>query len=803
MARANRRRIGPASGRDRRARGAAPNPTRRLLGRAALVALTVLAFGGGIFCGRHLARLDRIVTSRFEGHLFRVPSRVYAAPTILYPGLDIQRVGLPGTLERLGYRREVDPNLRVPGGFRWGTSRLDLHLRAFDHPSRSEPARRIRVLLAGHTIERIVDLDTRRELQAVLVEPESVGAYFGPNREQRELVRLGQLPKDLIAAVLAVEDQRFERHRGIDFRRVAGALWANLRARGIREGGSTLTQQLVKNFFLTPERTYRRKAQEAVMALLVESRYDKEAILEAYLNEIYFGQRGTTSIHGVGEASRVLFGKSVRNVELHEAALLAAMIQSPNGVSPHRNPEKATARRNLVLRLMHRQGRIDDALLEQAQAAPLVLATDVAGAREPRYFLDALRRQLPQHYDAETLASQGMRIYSTLDLRLQSIATDALREGLSSLEDRFKHLAEEGRPRLQGCLVALRPQTGEVLALVGGRDYGASQFDRCTQARRPAGSIFKPFVYIAALERAAGPVVTLASTLDDSPLTVETPTGTWAPSNYDLEFHGEVGVREALERSLNVATARLAQDVGIPRVAAVARRLGLESELPEVPSLALGAADVAPLEIARAYATLANGGVRPQLRFFEDAVDSNQATLEQRSLHFERVLDPATNYLAVSLLEGVVNQGTARRVRAELSGAVAGKTGTSDESKDVWFVGFTPELVAVVWLGYDEPRSLKGTASQFALPIWMRFMKEVTGGAVRGAFVPPLGVELVEIDPLTGARAMPHCPRSQPEYFAVGTVPETTCPPTPWGGRRRDDPGVLDRLLDRWLWGRP
>jgi penicillin-binding protein 1B len=734
-----------------------------------------------------------------------VPSRVYTAPTILYPGLDIDRVGLTGILERLSYRRESDGRIARPGGFFWERDRLKIHLRAFDHPTRPEPARRISLELYGREIDQILDLDQkRRELSAVLVEPEPVGAYFGPNREQRELVSLDEVPESLIAAVLAVEDQRFERHRGIDWRRVAGAFWANLRARGIRQGGSTLTQQLVKNFFLTPERTLGRKAQEAVMALLVESRYDKEDILEAYLNEIYLGQRGPTSIHGVGEAARAFFGKAAGDLALHESALLAAMIQSPNGVSPYRNPKRAIERRNLVLHLMRRQGRISPTELFKAQDEPILLATEVIESQETRYFLDALRVQLPHHFDAESLASDGMRIYSTLDLRLQHHAVEAMGRGLEELERRFRHLAPEGRPKLQGCLVVLRPQTGEVLAMVGGRKYSQSQYNRCTQARRPAGSVFKPFVYVAALERATGPVVTLASSLDDSPLTVETPAGPWSPANYDLEFHGQVGVREAFERSLNVATARLAQEVGIARVVSMAIRLGIESHLPEVPSLALGAADLSPVEIARAYSTLANGGVRPEIRFFEDVVDADQNTLEQRALEFERVVDPATAFLAVTLLEGVVEAGTARRIRRELRGPVAGKTGTSDESKDVWFVGFTPELVAAVWLGYDEPRSLRGSASQLALPIWLRFMHAATGGEIRGAFLPPPGVKRIEIDPLTGARALPGCPRRRSEYFLTGTLPKETCPAAPWQRRRPRDssPGVIERLFDRWLWGR-
>jgi penicillin-binding protein 1B len=313
---------------------------------------------------------------------------------------------------------------------------------------------------------------------------------------------------------------------------------------------------------------------------------------------------------------------------------------------------------------------------------------------------------------------------------------------------------------------------------VGGRDFGISQFDRCSQARRPAGSVFKPFVYIAALER--GPSrggITLASILSDEPLQVDTPSGVWAPRNYDHAFHGRVPAREALERSLNVATARLAQEVGVARVAEVARRLGIESDLPEVPSLALGTADVSPLEMARAYATLANGGVRPDLRTFDRVVEPEGDVVARRPIDFERVLDRGTAYLATSLLQGVIQRGTGRSLRRHgLEGALAGKTGTTDDERDAWFVGFTPELVVAVWVGFDEPQSIGLSGSAAALPIWARFVREATGGEIRGGFVPPPGVVRVAIDPASGARALRGCPERREEYFLEGTVPEETCP---------------------------
>jgi penicillin-binding protein 1B len=799
----------PARGsRSRRRRRRPRRQSRRLGIQRAALALAAGGFAFGIVAGGWAVDLDRIVRARFEGRVFRLPSRVYSAPAILYPGLNLKLIDLRGTLQRLGYREESAGLELQPGGYLWRHNRLQLYLRAFKHPTRPEPARQIELEVEQGQIETLRSLTTGRELGAVMLEPEIVGSYYGLNREQRELVRVEELPRHLIAAVLAVEDQRFEKHHGIDWRRVLGAFWANLRSGSIRQGGSTLTQQLVKNFFLTPERTFRRKAQEAVMALLVEARYSKREILETYLNEIYLGQRGATSVHGVGEAARFYFGKRPKDLSAADSALLAAIIQSPNGISPFRDPERARARRDLVLALMWQQGRLDTDGFERARAEPLRLAPVSIEPREAPYFLDVLRRQLPLLYDAEALTSEGLRIYSTLDLRLQQRATKALREGLAALERSYPWLKEDDPERtLQGCLVALRPQTGEILVLVGGRDYRLSQFDRCTQARRPAGSVFKPFVYIAALEPRNGepPLITLASRLDDSPLTVSTPAGPWSPENYDHEFHGEVSVREALERSLNVATARLGQEVGIERVAEVARRLGTSSDLPVVPSLAIGTADLSPIELARSYATLANGGIRPQVRSFEEVVDSDGKALERRSIAFERVLDPGVAYLGVSLLRGVVERGTARGLRrAGLAGPIAAKTGTSDEERDAWFVGFTPEFVTVVWIGFDEPGSLRLPASQVALPIWARFVMEATGGTVRGAFLPPRNVVPTSIDPETGALALRGCPRRQTEPFLDGTQPTETCPE---GAARAEDEqrdGTLfGRFLERLLRGPP
>jgi penicillin-binding protein 1B len=764
--------------------------------------LRALAFtiaGGGFLVGflaaGFLLSLDRDVRARFEGRRFDVPSRVFSTPSILYPGLDWKLVDLRGTLTRLGFRESGGASRLRPGEYNWGGSRVRIHLQAFEHPTRSEAARDVVLRMDGSLIQEIRELPSGRELGAVLLAPEPIGAFYGKNREQRELVKLERLPPHLVDAILAVEDQRFESHRGVDLRRIAGALIANLRAGRVRQGGSTVTQQLVKNFFLTPDRTFRRKFQEAAMALVVEARYDKHEILEAYLNEIYLGQRGSTAIHGVGEAAHVFFGKSARELDVAESALMAAVIQSPNGLSPYRDPERAVRRRNLVLEMMEEQGRLDPEARAKAQAEPLRLAKVTADPGDARYFLDLLRRQLSDVYDASVLETDGLHIYSTLDRRAQRLAALALREGIADLEKSYPRLRSEQPGRaLQGCLVALRPQTGELLALVGGRDYATSQFDRCTQARRQMGSAFKPFAYAAALEPYRGtPAITLADLIDDSPLEISTPSGPWRPENYDKTSHGMVTVREAIESSLNIATARLARDVGSQRIADLARRAGIESRLPIVPSLALGVASVSPIEVARAYATFASGGIRPELQSIEDLVDAQGRTLERRKLRFERVMDAGTAYLVTSLLEGVANRGTASALRGTgLRGPIAAKTGTTDREQDLWLVGYTPELVVVVWLGFDEPRSLKIPSSVGALPIWRRFVQDMTGGSIRGRFPKPANVEAIEIDPVTRAVALSGCPERESEFFLAGTGPTSFC----GDGRFRErlpDGGVAER----------
>ena len=781
-------------GRSSSGRGRKVEPSKGLLRARRLGLVVVLvSFLAGLAAAHWLVGLDRVVVSRFEGRRFAVPSRVYAAPIVIYPGADWQRLDLAGWLTRMGYREQAEAGPLSVGSYRWLPGRLRVHLRGFEHPQLPEPNRRVEFILEEGRVRQMRD-GRGKNVSVVALEPEPISVYYGSDREQRDLISIENVPDHLIAAIYAVEDRRFEDHHGVDPVRIAGAMLANLRAGGIRQGGSTLTQQLVKNFFLTPERTLKRKVTEAVMAVLVEARYTKPQILEAYLNEIYMGRRGSTAVHGVGEGARFFFGKRVVDLAVDESALLAAVIQSPNAMSPHRHPERARSRRDLVLGLMEKQGFITADELEDSRVRSLSLAAITLESGQDRYFLDELARQLPEVYDEDLLAVDGLRIYSTLDPMLQRAAVRQLQDGLAALEKKLGevHAPSGEKLPLQGCLLAMRPQTGEILALVGGRDYSTSQWNRCTLARRQVGSVFKPVVYAAALAPQSGPMITLASLIEDAPVEIPTADGLWSPENYDKAFRGQVSVREALERSLNVPAARIGQAVGISRVVEMARRLGVEGRLPAVPSLALGTAEISPLEVATIYSTFANGGLRPTPRSFIGLMDERGVGQEQAPLAgSQRVLDPGTAYLVTSLLEGVVDRGTGIGIRSRgLRGPIAGKTGTTDDEYDLWFVGFTPELVAVVWVGYDEPRAIGVPSSRGALPIWANFLSEISGERVRGVFARPSSIARVDIDPRSGARALIGCPERRSEYFHENTVPESTCP----RGRRRGQT-FLDRLF--------
>jgi len=577
--------------------------------------------------------------------------------------------------------------------------------------------------------------------------------------EQRIPVELATVPDHLIQAVLAVEDQRFYEHHGLDGRRIGGALLANLRAGAIAQGGSTVTQQLAKNLFLNASRTPLRKLRELALALVLEARYEKAPILEAYLNEIYLGQDGARPIHGVGAAARFYFGKDIRRITLSESTLLAGMISAPNRYAPTRNPAFARGRRELVLQLMLEQGRISQSAADRARRTGIPTRSYPALTVDGRWFQDFVLGSNP---GPGHLPARGAVVYTTLDAGLQRAAQLAVR-------NRLNRLRETG---VEAALVALDPRSGEVLAMVGGRDYGASQFNRATEARRQPGSAFKPVVALAALERWKGnaPAFTLASLVEDGPLRIPTSSGRWEPANYDGQFRGPVTLRQAMEQSLNVPFARIGMTVGPERIAAMGRRLGITSLLNPVPSLALGSSEVSLLELVRAYGVLAAGGNLAPTRVLLGSGPHGDPAPDAPDPEVIPVVDPAVAYLVTSTLEGVVTRGTGRALNGNgRFEGIAGKTGTSNDWRDAWFIAYSPSLVVGVWVGFDDGRSLGLPGAALALPIVASFLEAAASDEGWESFEMPDGVTEGYVQ-LAGGGWPWEC--GAREVFLEGTEPE-------------------------------
>lgn len=717
---------------------------QRVVWSIVIISFLVLLGAAGVSGWRFYRQLEREVVSRFAGHSWQLASKVYAEPFLLYPGQQLPADTLVDHLDRLNYHA-VSGAVRVRGEYAYNTQQghLQLFLREFPSVLRRNTAQRIRIALRDDKIERIVDLERdEAELGTVELDPEVITRLYGKVWEDRRLIKLYDLPSLLVKALLAAEDQRFFEHRGIDLWRILGAFRANMARGEVVQGGSTLTQQLVKNFFLSPERTLGRKLLEICMALIVEHHYSKLEILEDYLNEIYLGQRGPKGIFGVWEAARVYFGKEPRDLSLSEMALLAGIIKAPNRYDPKRHHNDALQRRNYVLRRMRELypseiSEEDYRAAQQAAIAPHQAAPD-RNTQAP-YFVDVIRKELEDEYPNETLTTAGLHIFTSLDLRLQRIAQEAVRNGLSHLEARHAYLRRDNpSERLQACLVALQPQTGRIRAMVGGRDYRLSQFNRVTQARRQPGSVFKPVVYLAALIGKGQHRYEPDTLIEDEPFLWEFGTQEWQPENYTKRYRGEVSLRSALALSLNAATARLAQGVGLEPIRETAWTLGFHSPLPLYPSLSLGAAEVSSLELAVAFGTLANNGVRVVPRAISGIVNRDGQTVRRASLVLSPAISSRDAYTITTMLESVMNSGTARRARLNgFTRPAAGKTGTTNDFGDAWFMGYTPELLTVVWVGFDSRQSLKLTGSQAALPIWVDFMKRALEDRPALPFVQP------------------------------------------------------------------
>jgi len=753
---------------------------RFAFGLLLLIAATTLGVLGVAFYS--VREWDAVVSERFRTHHWDFPSKIYSDSQLIYPGMDLKAVAFFDRLHDLDYQpvagavsRKGDYHADAPAGV------IDLYLHDLPLAGSAAEARRVRLHVSGSTVTRIADLDDdTKDLYAIELEPELLSGLYQGAWEERHLVTLDEVPPLLLRAIIDVEDQHFYDHHGIDVRGIVRALWVNLRSGHTVQGGSTLTQQLMKNFFLTDERNIKRKLREALMALIVERRFTKREILENYINEIYLGQKGAQGIYGVWEASRFYFATEPQQLSVAEMAMLASLIKAPNRYSPFRDAAAAQRRRNYALSLMLKQADITQEQYAAAVAEPLRLAPVVTQTKDAPYFVDFVRQELSQAYPSEVLTTEGLHIYTALDTHLQHLAEQALQNGVADLEKRYPRLrADTPADQLQACLIAIQPQTGAIKAMMGGRDYRFTQFNRCTQALRQPGSVFKPFTYLTAFEqtRHGDPHILPTTRIEDEPFDWAFDNQVWSPANYKKHYMGMVSVREALEFSLNAATARLAQQIGLPPILDTARRMGISSPLPPYPSVVLGAAEVRPFEVAQAFSALANSGLRAQPLSIKKVIDRGGLPIERKPVEVEQVVSADTAYLVTHLMEGVLDYGTGRPARKRgFARPAAGKTGTTNDYRDAWFVGFTPDLLAVVWVGFDQKRPLNLAGAEAALPIWTEFMKQATAGMPATDFVPPPGVSLVKIDPLSGQLATPACPETIEEAFYKGDEPTAPCP---------------------------
>ncbi len=715
-----------------------------------LFALLLLITVAVVFYG---AYLDGVVRRQFEGKRWSVPARVYARPMELYAGLQLGPGQLTAHLETLGYRKTNVPER--PGTYRLGSDSVDISTRGFRFWDGPEPSMRVTVRFDRAGLSSLRGADGSSP-GLVRLDPALMAGIYPAHHEDRVLLRRDQLPALLVSGLIAVEDRKFHAHGGVDAKAILRALIANLRAGRTVQGGSTLTQQLVKNFFLTPERTLQRKVTEALMAVLVEWRYDKDEILEAYVNEVYLGQDGGRAIHGFGLASQFYFGRPLSELPNDQIALLIGLVKGPSYYDPRRYRERARERRDVVLASMHEQGVLTRNELENAVRQPLGVGRKTRGGVTPYpAFLDLVRRQLKQDYLDEDLTSEGLQIFTTLDLTVQQSAEKALSGGLPILERRHGLTANS----LQGAAVFTDTQTGELLALVGGRDAREVGFNRALDARRPIGSLVKPFVYLRALSQPQR--YDLMTWLDDGPLVIEQPNRQpWTPQNYDRKFHGPVPLHVALANSYNVATVRLALDLGIAPLAGDFQRYGLEQRPPAYPSLALGALELAPIQVASLYQILSSGGFRMPLRAIREVVAADGTPLQRYSLKVENVADPGAVFLTTKALQEVVTRGTGQSLTSKVpeSWHMAGKTGTTDGARDSWFAAYSGNVLGVVWLGRDDnqPAGLSGAGG--ALRIFGDAVK--TLGLLPLAPNTPTDVEWRWVDAENGLSTDSNCNRA-------------------------------------------
>jgi penicillin-binding protein 1B len=709
----------------------------------------------------YVAFLDFQVYRQFEGNRWSLPARVYARPLDLYAGLRLTPEQFAAELKALGYRSVSVA--RKAGEVSRNATRFQFISRPFVFWDGKESSRAMRATFAGTHLVELQDDRNGYPLALARLDPLEIGSIHTSRQEDRILLQLDEVPDILVQALIAVEDRAFYTHHGVSPRSIARAFWVNMRSGRVVQGGSTLTQQLVKNFFLSNRRSLSRKANEAIMALLLERRYTKDDILEAYLNEVYLAQDGQRAIHGFGLGSRFFFQRPPDELSIAQIALLVGMVKGPSWYDPRRHPERAMERRNLVLQVMFEQGIISRAQYQKSRNEKLGLVKPATGTSKTfPAFLDLVRRQLRRDYNESDLVTEGLRIFTTLDPQIQW----ALQR---SLDQRIHPLLKQ-QPELQGAGLVTDSANGEVLALAGGRQAGFAGFNRALDGKRHVGSLIKPAVYLTALEQSKR--YNLASPIDDELLEYEQTGELWRPQNYDQTFHGRVMLYQALASSYNIATARLGLELGVDSVLKTLRRLSVDEPLNRYPSLFLGATDLSALDVTRLYLNFASGGFQVPLRSIRSVLDADGVPLQRYELNIERVIDPAPAYLINRALQLVVSEGTGRSLNRRFAPelGLAGKTGTTNDLRDSWYAGYDGEKLAVIWMGRDDNQPMGLTGASGAMQVWSGLF--AAAGPVPLQLGQPDSVELHKVDIESSGLADSGCKNTvQLPFIASGMLP--------------------------------
>ncbi len=696
---------------------AGSKPANKVIKRTAIQILLILV----CFFLSYCAWLNFQIQKEFEGKRWSVPARVYAQPTELYTGRQITIDRLKQQLSALGYKPVR--RLSGPGQFAISGSKLSLYQRKFDFPDEKEPAKKIAIDIDQGRISAITNLVSDSTVTIFRLEPFLIGKIFPLHDEDRVLVQLQDVPPALVNALVAIEDRNFFQHHGVDPKAILRSIYVNLISGEISQGGSTLTQQLVKNLFLSRERTYRRKLNEIMMAVMLDYHYSKENILAAYMNEVYLGQNGARGIHGFGTAAEFYFSKPLSELNLEELALLVGIVKGASYYNPRRHPDRALQRRNLVLDAMLEMQFITSTQHDTSRKRSLRL-TDRPNWTSAKYpaFLDLVRRHLRRDYPPEQLRNAGLQVHTTLNPELQDAIEASVSSSLNSLDRQsgFKP------GTLETSVMAVNQHDGEVVALMGDRDRDQNAFNRTLDARRPIGSLIKPAIYMTALNKPANYHV--LSVLDDSVLTLDMGGGkSWSPRNYDKRSHGSVPLLRAISKSYNQSTVRLGMQLGLENIIRTLRNLGIDAEIARLPSLLLGSLELSPYQVTQMYQTIASGGLQVPLKTVRAVLDLEGQPLKRYDLKVREYIKPETAFLTQYLLTQVVESGTAKRLQRELPSLqpLAGKTGTTNDLRDTWFAGFGDRLLTVVWVGRDDNKPTRLTGSTGAMQVWLSIMKKV------------------------------------------------------------------------------